>query len=245
LVTGGAVLVPFGLACVALPLRRYVPGADVAVVLVGAIALAGTVGVRATPALTALSGAVAFDLLWVSPYGSLQMRGPADRLTGLVVLVVGGGLAERGRRRRRRPPRTVRIQLPGAIRSTHLSTIRRVAGDIAEGDTAGLVVLDIARSLVDVFRLRDCRFEVAPLPLSERPVLLANGELALDGVRWSPIGIGVSDKGFDLPVIARGHLAGRFVCQPRTRISVSREQLAVALTLADQAASALLLADVA
>jgi hypothetical protein len=98
---------------------------------------------------------------------------------------------------------------------------------------------------VEVFRLRDCRFELAPLALSERPVLLWDGELALDGVHWSPIGIGVSDKGFDLPVIARGHLAGRFVCQPRSRIAVSREQLSVALTLADQAASALLLANAA
>ncbi len=60
-----------------------------------------------------------------------------------------------------------------------------------------------------------------------------------------PILVTYNGRGFDLPVIARRQLAGRFVCQPRTRISVSREQLAVALTLADQAASALLLADVA
>jgi hypothetical protein len=221
------------------------PAADVAIALVGVIALAGTVGVRHTPALTSLSGAIAFDVLWVAPFGSLQIHDQADRLTGLVVLVVGGGLAERGRRRRRRPARMLRIQLPHAIRSAHLSTLRRVAGDIAEGDTAGLVVLDIARSLVEVLRLRDCRFELTPLRVSERPVLLPDGELALDGVHWSPIGIGISDKGFDLPVIARGQLAGRFVCQPRARISVSREQLSVALTLADQAASALLLANAA
>jgi GAF domain-containing protein len=74
---------------------------------------------------------------------------------------------------------------------------------------------------------------------------LPNGEFTLDGFRWSPINIGISAAGFDLPVIARGRVAGRFVCEPRTRVGVSREQLAVALTLADQAASALLLADVA
>jgi hypothetical protein len=240
-----AVLLPCGLAWAALPLRRVLPAADVAVALVGVIALAGTVGVRLTPVLSAVSGAVAFDMLWVAPLGSLQIRDQGDRLTGLVVLVVGGGLAERGRRRRRRATRTFRIQLPHAVGSSHLSTIRRVAGDIAEGDTAGLVLLDIARSLVEVLRLRDCRFELPPLPLGERPVLLPTGELTLDGFRWSPINIGVPAEGFDLPVIARGQVAGRFVCQPNTRISVSREQLSVALTLADQAASALLLANAA
>jgi K+-sensing histidine kinase KdpD len=148
-------LCPTALAFAALPLRHVLPAADVAVALVGAIALLGTLGGRLAPALGAISGAVAFDVLWVAPYGSLQIRDPSDRLTGLLVLAVGGGLAERNRRRRRRPARTLRIQLPRSIRSAHLSTIRRVAGDIAEGDTAGVVVLDIARSLVDVFRLRD------------------------------------------------------------------------------------------
>jgi GAF domain-containing protein len=75
--------------------------------------------------------------------------------------------------------------------------------------------------------------------------LLPNGELTLDGFRWSPINIGISASGFDVPVIARGRVAGRFVCVPRSRVSVSTEQLAVALTFADQAASALLLASAA
>lgn len=234
---------PAGLAYAALPLRSDVPAADVAVVLVGAIAVAAVVDDQVTPILAALSGALAFDLLWAEPYGSLRIRDPGDRLTGVLVLLVGAAIAESGRRRR-----TSSIRVPRSQRRTrndHVLTLHRVAAEIAEGDAAGLVMLDIARSLVELLRLRDCRFELDPPAIGERPVLLRSGELELRGTRWSPIQVGLGLGGFDLPVITRGHLAGRFICEPRRRIHVSEEQVAVTLTLADHAASALLLADVA
>jgi hypothetical protein len=239
------VLLPAGVAALLLPARGVVPAVDVALVLVGVIAIAGTVGIRITPVLTGLSGALAFDLLWTEPYGSPLIREPADRFSGIVVLLVGAGLAERARRGGRDRARIIRLVRPRSLRSAHLLTIGRVASDIAEGDAAGLVVLDIARGLVELLALRDCRFEIAPLSPGARPVLLHSGELELRGTRWSPTAVALSSDGFDLPVVARGRVVGRFVCEPRRRTTVTREQIGVALTLADQAASALLLTEVA
>ena len=46
----------------------------------------------------------------------------------------------------------------------------RVAEEVAGGDSASFVVLDVARTLVDLLDLADCRYEPASGP-SGRPVL--------------------------------------------------------------------------
>jgi hypothetical protein len=246
-----AAALPVTVALAALPLRAVVHSADVATVLVGVAALAGTLGVAATPLLAATSAAASFALLWAEPYGSLQVRQPSDRLASLFVLVVGAVLGLLCRRRQRgTAPARPRGSAHGVGQrdqraSMHLQTVGRVAGEIAEGDMAGLVVLDVARSLVELLGLRDCRFEVAPLPSGSKPCLAHTGEFELHGVRWSPAQIGLPAGGFYIPLIARGRIEGRYVCVPRARSRLSDETMTVAVTLADQAASALLLDPVA
>jgi hypothetical protein len=248
-VTALAVGIPAAVALAGVPWRASLPAADVAAVLVGAVALSGRFGARPTPLLAALSAGLAFDLLWVEPYGSLVVRNPGDRLTGLVLFAVGLAVAEPSRRHRaarwqtRRLRRMLRSRRAEAVE--HLGTVERVAADIAEGDDAGLVVLDVARALVDVLDLRDCSFEGAPLAPGTCPVLMHTGELDYRGVRWDPARIGFPDRGFHVPLAARGRVVGRFVCVPRRSGPVRRDRVRVAVTLTDQAASALLLASVA
>lgn len=131
--------------------------------------------------------------------------------------------------------------------TAHLQIVRGLAGEIADGDLAGLVVLDAARSLVDVLGLADCRFDLPPFAEGAKPLLCRDGWLTLRGVEWDPTAVGLPQGGFHLPVVARGRTAGRFVCTPRPRPArrPSPERITVALTLADQAASALLLESVA
>lgn len=242
-----ATVLPVAVAVAALPLRSRIPGADVAAVLVGVVALAGTLGSAASPLLAGTSAALSFTVLWAEPYGSVEVHHPHDRLSGLVVLGVGSGLAALGRRRQRqrRPRQPAHVVRPRRGSSTqHLHTVGRVAGEIADGDMAGLVVLDVARSLVELLRLRDCEFEIPPFvpePTPAKPNLLRTGELELRGVRWDPALICLPDGGYYISVVARGRTEGRFVCTPRRSWRPPRERVAVALTLADQAASALLL----
>lgn len=124
----------------------------------------------------------------------------------------------------------------------HLETVGRVAGEIADGDMAGLVVLDVARSLVELLALQDCRFERAPFVGASKPCLVRGGELRLGDKTWDPTRIGLPAGGFHIPLVARGRTEGRYVCMPSGRRPrrPSRQAVLVAGTLADQAASALL-----
>lgn len=132
-----------------------------------------------------------------------------------------------------------------AEESVHLRTVGRVASEIADGDTAGLVVLDVARSLVELLWLRDCELQLPPFTGGPKPVLCRTGEMELWGVRWDPTLIGLPEAGFSIPIVARGRIEGRYLCTPARRWNPSRERMTVARTLADQAASALLLDAVA
>ncbi len=122
-----------------------------------------------------------------APYGTLRMHDPADRVTGVVVLVVGVSLAELGRRspaRWRRPWRRPQLwRTRDEEVADHLQTVSRVAADIAEGDDAGLVLLDVSCALVELLDLRDCAFKRPPFPPRERPRLVHTGELEMWGVR--------------------------------------------------------------
>jgi hypothetical protein len=210
----------------------------------GLVALAGSRGGRLLPVVSALGAAAAFDLWWAEPYGSLALRDPGDRLTGVVLLVVGAGLAGfcRRARRRLRPAR-----LPGRPRVGQLDywrTVSRVAADVVDGGDAGLVALDVSRTLVELLGLRDCSFQVPPFDDEVRPSLLHPGELEQGGVRWDPTLVGLPPAGFYLPLRARGIPVGRFACVPRCRQRVPRDCVDIALTLADQTASAMLIEQV-
>jgi Domain of unknown function (DUF4118) len=240
-----ALLSPPLVALVALPLRPWLPSADIAAVLVAVVALLGSNGGRMLPVLAAVSAAVGFDLWWAEPYGTLTLRDPGDRLTGLVVLAVGAVLAAFCRRGRRRL-RPVRWRpRPRVGQLDYWRTVCRVAENVVVGgDDSGLVALDVARTLVELLGLRDCLFQLPPFDDTVRPSLLHPGELELYGTRWDPVLVGLPPDGFFLPVMARGSVVARFACQPRRRQRVPRDCVAIALTLADQTASALLLEQV-
>jgi len=243
---GAAAAVPAGLALASSPLRTSVPNAAVAAVLVGLVASIGPAAHRWAAVAGGLAAAAAYDLLWTRPYGSFQIHSAGDIATSVTLLVVGVVLSERGRRtvapgrpRRAEPRRRWRRAPAPPDAVAQLLTISRVAGDIAEGDPAGLVLLDVARGMVDLLKLRDCRFELAPLAPSERPTLQRSGMMLKRGTEWSPARIGTSADGFEIPVTAHGEVEGRFVCITRSRQKISDDRIRAALTLADQAALAL------
>lgn len=134
-------------------------------------------------------------------------------------------------------------------KADHLRTLGRVAGEIADGDTAGLVVLDVARTLVELLDLGDCEFQVAPFADfpdgRERPTMRRDGRMELRGQAWDPVLVGLPTGGFLMPVVARGRTEGRYLCTPNGPGRPSAERLVVAQVLADQTASALLLDSVA
>ncbi len=127
------------------------PSTDVAVVLVGIVAVAGAMGRRSTPAVAAVSAALAFDVLWTRSHGSLAVLDAGDRLSG-VVLIVGAGLAWRSGRRSTARIGRARPRASYRHADGHLRTLERLADDMAAGDDAGLIILDVARNLVELSR---------------------------------------------------------------------------------------------
>jgi hypothetical protein len=123
-------------------------------------------------------------------------------------------------------------------------TLAQMAEQVAAGDSASFVTLDVARALIDLLSLRDCRYETFAEAISAgspRPVLRHDGELEMRRARWNPVPIGLPPNGFDIVLSVRGQPQGRFVCTPRRRTPVAEERVLAALALVDQAASARLI----
>jgi hypothetical protein len=186
--------------------------------------------------------------------------GGRGALSVVAAFVAGAAVAPLVRRARRAPQvrdtverrRTrARRQRPAEARRDcrqSLASVRsmgRVAEQVAGGDSASFVVLDVARALIELLDLDDCRFEHAAGGVTGRPVLLHGGEFTYRGVRWSPVHIGLPEKGFDLPMVARGQVVGRFVCLPGRRRPIPEDRVLAALALVDQAATAQLIEHVA
>jgi hypothetical protein len=151
--------------------------------------------------------------------------------------------AAAARRVRRRPLRQSAAAARRDCRQSLVSvrSMGRVAEQVAGGDSASFVVLDVARALIELLDLRDCRYERSSGGVTGRPVLQHGGALDYRGVRWSPVHIGLPEKGFDLPMVARGQVVGRFVCLPRRRHPIQEDRVLAASALVDQAASAQLI----
>jgi hypothetical protein len=201
-------------------------------------------GRNARRSLAAVAAAVAATLLVVD----LLASGPARPLGVLAVVAAyaAGALAGPARRRRgagrhvtgRRRRAEARRDCERSLVSVR--SVGRVAEQVAGGDSASFVVLDVARALVELLDLADCRYEPGDRP-SGLPALRHGGELELWGIRWSPVPIGLPERGFEVEMVARGLVEGRFVCMPRRREPIPEDRLLAAIALADQAASARLI----
>ena len=89
-----------------------------------------------------------------------------------------------GNRPRRRPSpwRRVAERRDGRRSLASIRSMNRAAEQVAGGDSASFVVLDVARALVELLGLRDCRYEAGP-GSGVRPVL-RHAQPTLYGVSW-------------------------------------------------------------
>jgi hypothetical protein len=243
-----AVVVPVAVTLALTPLRPLAPAGDLTPVIVAAIVLAGSGRSRWAPPAAAAAGALTFALAWAPPVGSPAIASGADRVTVVVIVGVGWLLAHLVRRWRApaRDEPVLVVHQPPLSRAERrraraldcLRSVGRVAGEVAGGDSASFIQIDVARSLVDLLDLQDCRYEAAPCQASGRPVLEHPGWFTWGDVGWSPFQLGLPTRGFDLLVTARGHVVGRYVCLPRHHRPAREDSVLAALTLVDQAATA-------
>jgi len=245
---GRAALVPAAVAAALLPLGDGVAAGNVALVLVAAVAVSAPGRSWWTPLAAATSGAAAFAVLWAPPTGSPTVDRSSHRVSIVLVFAVGLVLARLGQRWR--PGRldlldSATWRVRQALRRPRgldcLRSVGRLSEEVACGDSASFIRIDVARTLVELLDLRDCRYETAPYLPSTRPVLQHPGWLTIGPVGWSPVHVGLPEHGFDIVVEARGLPVGRFVCAPRRAGHAHEDSILAALALVDHAAMACLI----
>lgn len=206
-----------------IPLRDRLPNTDLALVLVLIIATVGWLGGPWASFISAVSAAGAFDVLDTRPYGALTISRASDVTTALILLLtgllVGVGAA-----------RLARYQRSEGHRTDAFNVVMQASGLVATGEEQQLITEALSAELLQVLELTDCKLHLTP-PSGKRPSVARDGSLVGLLVQGTATEI-------DLPVWSQGDVVAhyRLALGPKR---LSREELRVALSLADQAGAAM------
>ena len=232
LIWAGALLVPFLLCLLAVPLRRSVANTSVALVLVIAVVALASLGRRWPGIVAAASAGVWFDFFLTQPYQRLSITSPDDVETLLLLLGVGVAVTEVAQWGRRQ-------QAAASRREGYLQGLEAIARAASAGTSSPSSLVETACDHVaDVLHLDRCRF-VHDSGLG-RPRLEADGRLrigsaVLDG---DVLELPVEDE-TELVVESGGRFMGRFLMTPLAGAATTRAERLVAVALAAQVGATL------
>ena len=226
-----AVAIPIATALALTPGRGHLDTADNALILVVVIVAVASTGRRLAAGVAALVSALSFDFFLTRPYGSFRITRDQDLITELLLLVVGlavGELAARGRTHR----------VAAADRTHELALLHSVTELAASGQDSRQVIEAALVALQQLLSLRNCHFtRHDPGTIAAR--LSAEGKVTLRNMSWKTEDLGLPTRRVDLPVRAGGWLLGHFLLTPTPGTPVSRQQLSVAVAIADQVGASL------
>jgi K+-sensing histidine kinase KdpD len=239
LVVAAAPVLPAGVAAAWTPLRQTLPNVDVALVLVLVVTAFGATRSRLAVVAAAASAALGFAFFDTAPFEHWTVSRQPDLETLAVLVVVGlitGELAVRWSFQR------ASVLAGGG----DLGRVRDAAAMVASGEELVVVIGAVAEELIRLLGLKDCVYEA-----EERGVNMAT--VARDGT-VTPVGQpamgAVADRvhrarsgnwnDVALPVWGFGQVLGCFVLSPTVGVPLNPERLVVAVTLADQVGSALM-----
>lgn len=217
---------PLAVAAAWIPLRDRLPNTDLALLLVLAIAVVGWLIGPLASLPAAVVAAAAFDVMDARPYGTLAMSRGEDIITALILLVtgllVGVGAA-----------RLARYRTSEGHRSDALAVVMEASRLVATGEERQLVTEALAAELRRTLRLAACEFVAEP-PGGARPAVARDGSLV--GL-LGPASSEASPQ-LDLPVWCQGDVVAHYRLTLGAH-APSRDELRVALSLADQAGAAM------
>jgi K+-sensing histidine kinase KdpD len=223
---------PLAAGAALIPLRDRIDNTNIALLLVVAVVAVASGGRRLAAVTAAFSAAAAFNLFHTEPYYSLRIHSSDDVVTTALLLAVGivvGELALHGRRARH-----------VAAQERHdLRSIQGLGRLVAEGEDPAYVLLATASELTHLLHLVDCKFETEAssdriLPVVERDGTVQWGPTTWESERW-----GLPTDGVTIPVQGHGQVRGRFVLRAPVALPYTKDQLAKAVALVDQAGAAL------
>jgi K+-sensing histidine kinase KdpD len=226
-------LVPLALTAIVVPFRASVANTDAALALILVIVAVAAIGYRPAGYLAAVSSAVWFDFFLTKPYETLDITRAADIETTVLLLVIGIAVTE--------------IAVWGHLehaaasrRSGYLEGINDAARAVAVAASPSSLADEVAARLVGLLGLRSCQFQYGRAGLGQPGRIEHNGQVTVAGNPWDVEQFGLPHtSGTELLVESGDRLHGRFLMDPDPAARPHREQLLVAVALADQVASAL------
>jgi hypothetical protein len=231
-VIGG--LGPIAVAALLTLVRGDVDNANLALILVLVVVLAGVIGGRGPGLVAALVTTLSYDFFLTRPYLSLSIDSADDVETTLILLVIGVVVGQIGVVARRRRSAAAR----GA---DEIARLHRVAERVANGAPVGEVMPEVCTELEGLLDLEGCTFEPPPvgppLPRLERSGAVTGATTR----RFVGDALALPPEGVEIPVLGRGHQLGRLVLDPGKEPArgVSIEERIVAIALSDQLGAAM------
>ena len=228
-------LLPLITCAVLANFRDSVPSATAVLVLVLWVVAAAATGDRLAGVLAAISGGVWFDFFLIEPYHQFAISDSEDVGITVLLVVIGVVVTEIALWGRREQARAAR-------RSGYLDGVLSTAKSVAEGDTPTSALIDVvARQIVEVLNVDDCRFVPGEVRDKRLALLDQDGTVTRNGNVVDVVRSGLPFDEEIAVVVRRGpRVLGHFVITAATRIvRPSRQQLRVAVLLADQVAPAL------
>ena len=182
-------------------------------------------------ALAAVSAALWFDFFFTAPYQRFTISKSSDVTTAVLLLVVGLVVSQLAVRSRR-------MQVIAITDAGYLAQIHDTAQLAQAGASPDAVIARACEQLVGLLQARACRFEYGSL-LGHPPRLEQDGSILVSHKVWDVDRAGLPDEEVELRAFANGRFIGRFMIQPTPGATPSLQARLTAVTLANQAGSAL------
>ena len=223
---------PLALAAILVPFRTDFANTDAALAMILLVVLVAAIGNRLAGYVAALSAAAWFDFFLTRPYERFTINRATDIATTVLLLVIGIAVTEIAVWGRRQHAAASR-------RAGYLDGINDAAHAVATGASPATLTDRIAASLTQLLSLRSCKFQYGVAGIGHPARLHRDGTVVLGS---QPYDLQLTSlpaaTDIELLVESGGRLQGRFLMQPDPGVPLSREQLLVAVALADQAGAA-------
>jgi K+-sensing histidine kinase KdpD len=233
LVVVAAGVVPLVACAVLAPFRDSVANTNAALVLVLVIVAAASTGIRPAGIIAALSSAAWFDFFLTEPYNTFTITDRADIETAVLLLLVGAAVTEVALWGRRQQARATREQ-------GNLDGVLNTAANVAAGRSSTTSLIEhVSEQIVQVLHVDKSTFDTGTE--SGLPTIDNDGSVTRNGRTVDVDRLGLpTDSEIAVPAQSGGVVHGRFLLVAATEVvRPSREQLRVAVALANQAGAAL------
>ncbi|GID95815.1 DUF4118 domain-containing protein [Amorphoplanes digitatis] len=228
-----AVVAPFAVSAMLVPLRDRIENTDVALLLVVVVVAVAAFGNRPAGYLAALSAGVWFDFFFTAPYQRFTIGDGSDVETLVLLMAVGIAVTELavwGRRQHAVANRE----------AGYLAGIQAAAEIGATGGSSQDLIKQVSGQLVDTLHLRSARYQPGVAGLGSPPRLGRDGQILWKGSVWDVERKGLpADTDIELLVENAGLLHGRYLLSAVPKTSAPLSERRVAVTLADQVGAAL------